>query len=95
MNEAVVATAPLGAGALAGAGDARDGVGERHLGAVVAATEAAPRRPHRLLADVVEEEDEEALRRVEDAEDVLQSEAGVTHGEEADHPRQTWWVKEM
>ena len=95
MNEAVVAAAPLRAGALAGARDARDGVRERHLGALVAAAQTAPRRPHRLLADVVEEEDEEALRRVEDAEDVLEGEAGVTHGEEADHPRQTCLVQEM
>ena len=54
----------------------------------MAAREAPPRFAHGFLADVVEEEYEEALHRVEDAEDVLEGEAGVTHGEEPDDPSQ-------
>ena len=56
----------------------------------MAAREAPPCIAHRLLADVVEDEYEEALHRVEDAEDVLEGEAGVTHRDESDDPRQSW-----
>ena len=55
----------------------------------MAAREAPPCIAHRLLADVVEDEYEESLQRVEDAEDVLEGEAGVTHREEPDDPCQS------
>ena len=43
----------------------------------------------------MEEEDEEALGRVEDAEDVLEGQASVTYGEEADDPSQTCVAEEV
>ena len=59
-------------------------------GAVVSVkAEVIPGVLHSLLTDVVEEEDEEALQRVEDTEEVLEHHTCITDCQEPKHPRQT------
>ena len=78
-----------------GWGDGCDAGGPVAVAGSVQAGEAqpAPVLPDLAIPQHVEDEDEESLDGVEDAEEILEDQLSILHGQEAEDPRQSWKIE--